>query len=96
MMSKDDMLSIDKHIMDAQQEKITKLECAAEQFFKSITDENGKPVAGVRYTEYRLAACFDEGADGYKVLNLLSQQLITLRDAAKLIQKILKGHKVKI
>lgn len=69
---------------------------AAEQFFKSIVDENGNPVVGVRYTEHRLAACFDEGSDGYRVLNLLAQQLISLRDAAKLIQKILKGHKVNI
>ena len=68
----------------------------AEQFFKSITDENGDPVAGVRYTEYRLAAEFDEGQDAYRVLNLLREQLITVRDAAKLIQKILKGHKVNI
>ena len=68
----------------------------AEQFFKSIVDEDGNPVVGVRYTEHRLAACFDEDAEGYRVLNLLSQQLISLRDAAKLIQKILKGHKVNI
>ena len=69
---------------------------AAEQFFKSITDEQGNPEAGVRYTEYRLAACFDEDADGYRVLKLLREQLISVHDAAKLIQKILKGHKVNI
>jgi len=68
----------------------------AEQFFKTIVDEQGNPVAGVRYTEYRLAACFDEDAEGYCVLKLLREQLITVRDAAKLIQKILKGHKVNI
>lgn len=67
---------------------------AALQFFKSIVDEQGNPVVGVRYTEYRLAACFDEGANGFHVLKLLARQQISEYDAAKLIQKVLKGHKV--
>lgn len=69
---------------------------AAEQFFKSIYDEQGNPVVGVRYTEHRLAACFDEGAEGFHVLKLLARQQISEYDAAKLIQKILKGHRVNL
>lgn len=64
--------------------------------YKEILDEEGNKLTGVRYTEHRLAACFDEGEDGFHVLRLLVRQQITEYDAAKLIQKVLKGHKVNL
>lgn len=61
---------------------------------KEITDERGRKVTGVRYTEYRLAGCFDPGEDGFHVLQLLAHQQLTVYGAAKLLQKILKGHRI--
>lgn len=59
-------------------------------------DESGNPLTGVRYTEHRLAALFDPGAEGFAVLQALTYQGITKYGAANLIQKLLKGHQVKI
>jgi hypothetical protein len=53
-------------------------------------------IRGVRYTEERLAECFDPGADGFHVLQLLAHQQLTAYGAAKLIQKVLKGHRVQL
>jgi hypothetical protein len=50
---------------------------------------------GVRYTEERLAAIFDPVADGYHVLRLLANEQLTVAGAARIIQKLLKGHVVR-
>jgi hypothetical protein len=64
--------------------------------YKEIVDEQGRKITGVRYTEYRLAACFDECEDGFHVLRLIARQQLTEYQGAILIKKILKGHKVSL
>ena len=49
----------------------------------------------VRDTEERLAATFDPVADGYHVLRLLANEQVTVSEAARRIQKILRGHWVR-
>ncbi len=65
--------------------------------YKEIIDRTtGKPLTGVRYTEERLAQCFEPGEDGFAVLHALAHQAITKYGAAKLIQKVLRGQRVSI
>lgn len=67
-----------------------------EAFYKTFTGDEGEPLTGVRYTEHRLAACFEEGADGFHILKLLAHQQLTVHQAAGLIQKVLKGHRLQL
>lgn len=64
--------------------------------YKEILDSSGKPLTGIRYTEERLAQCFEPGEDGFAVLDALAHQALTKYGAAKLIQKVLRGHHIQV